>query len=240
MLIEKVTDYKLKAVNGKLQNYKYDTHIIWCDNCKCELDNQKNFRRYQCAKAQKPKESKLDIVCRKGQCKRTLQHVYHRDTHEKSCSGNTMYVCGTCKQKFQKQITLNNHMTRCQREEPKVFPKCIFCDKSFLKESQLKQHCDVCTAPRPCKLCNEIFQGMKELEKHFMQCRKKYQCQICQKCFKSNVNLEQHLTTAHKIQEKFKCSSCSNIYGTQKDLLDHINYKHPNLFNEPQKVKQST
>ena len=28
MLIEKVTNYKLKAVNGKLQNLKHDSHII--------------------------------------------------------------------------------------------------------------------------------------------------------------------------------------------------------------------
>ena len=185
MLIEKVTNYKLKAVNRKLQNLKHDSHIIWCDNCKCELDNKTNFKRHQCAKSQKPQESTIDIICRIGQCKRTFQNTYNRDTHEKSCAGQSSY----------------NHMARCQKEQPTVFPKCLFCDKSFLKEAQLWQHCDVCVAPRPCKHCNEVFQGMKELKRHFMECRKKYQCQICQKYFKSNLNLEQHLTTAHKTVE---------------------------------------
>ena len=41
----------------------------------------------------------------------------------------------------------------------------------------------------------------------------------------------------HKTVEKFKCSSCTNIYSSQKDLLDHINYSHPSLFNAPQKVR---
>ena len=141
-------------------------------------------------RAEKPQESNIGHCMQKGTVQKSFPTYISQRVLMKS------HVLDS-------QCTFVAHAIKSSRNSPHLtitcpdvkkrnlqfFPKCLFCDKSFLKEAQLWQHCDVCMAPRPCKLCNETFQGMKELERHFLECRKKYQCKICQRCFKIKCKL---------------------------------------------------
>ncbi|KRT84747.1 zinc finger protein, partial [Oryctes borbonicus] len=107
---------------------------------------------------------------------------------------------------------------------------CVYCSKEFKKPSDLIRHIRIHTREKPykCKTCNQCFALKSTLLAHLNthEGKRDFQCLICCKFFTSSktlsVHIKKHSKNGSVTSLKYKCSTCSKLFGTLAKVRSHM------------------
>ncbi|XP_063771010.1 zinc finger protein 12-like isoform X1 [Pseudophryne corroboree] len=102
--------------------------------------------------------------------------------------------------------------------------KCPYCEKSFLRSTQLREHQRTHTGERPyqCLRCPKSFSRSTQLKDHQRTHtgERPFQCTECGKTFTHSSNLIHHRRT-HTGEKPHKCNMCPKSFSQNSDLNRH-------------------
>ncbi|XP_040282893.1 zinc finger protein 135-like isoform X1 [Bufo bufo] len=102
--------------------------------------------------------------------------------------------------------------------------KCTYCEKSFLRGTQLREHERTHTGERPyqCLKCPKSFSRSTQLKDHQRTHtgERPFQCTECGKTFTHSSNLIHHRRT-HTGEKPHKCNMCPKSFSQNSDLNRH-------------------
>ena len=148
-----------------------------------------------------------------------------------------LYNCTwrNCGKKLESEGLLKAHM-----QEHKSIYCCNFCDESFLREKDMKEHIKTKHESMDwiCVLCEEDFVTESNLKNHMESYHdgNEWNCDGC--CFQSNSSAEliNHLKlTGHQPSKSIQhakskitnCYTCKEEFTSYWNLMNHRNQKHP-------------
>ena len=159
--------------------------------------------------------------------------------------------CSRCLLTFDslKQLVHHKNAEHMIKEDPKKETKidlrCSKCDKTYLDKRALKEH--IITKhtklfPVHCDFCGKGY-TKKNLRSHKKVCPPKVKtpeldvkrnekgeriwvCEKCAKIFKKSSQLQRHEKKHLKVKD-FQCSDCDVAYADKRNLIMHVNLKHP-------------
>lgn len=62
-----------------------------------------------------------------------------------------------------------------------------------------------------------------------LPCSIRYTCEVCFLSFDSKNNRSEHFKI-HKGEKMFKCEFCKKAYQKERQLKDHVNHKHTQMY----------
>ncbi|KAG8547080.1 hypothetical protein GDO81_029152 [Engystomops pustulosus] len=102
--------------------------------------------------------------------------------------------------------------------------KCTYCEKSFPRNTQLREHERTHTGERPyqCLKCPKSFSRSTQLKDHQRTHtgERPFHCTECGKTFSHSSNLIHHRRT-HTGEKPHKCSMCPKSFSQNSDLNRH-------------------
>ncbi|XP_053667857.1 zinc finger protein 235-like [Anopheles marshallii] len=170
---------------------------------------------------------RCDVCQKELPSRRSLQ--YHRKHHEYPDS----FRCNVCLRTLSSTYELKLHMRTHTGEKPN---KCVFCDVSFNRKSNLTEHVRRChNEERPfiCEICGKRFSSHVGLKKHaILHCSgqrklpivtrlsKEFHCKECDKRFGTSIQYHSHRRQHVK---RYQCSYCGIRISQLRDFEDHEN-----------------
>ena len=131
---------------------------------------------------------------------------------EQYASGIGQEIIANTNKQTKKQHTRKQHI-------------CYFCEKDFLKASNLAVHMNTHTGDKPheCEICQKKFSQISNLRKHMLihSGEKPYKCQTCSKEFRSKDHLRRH-EMIHTDEKPFACEICDKQCRDSTSLRSHM------------------
>lgn len=175
-----------------------DNNPLQCNVCKKEFNKMQHLKDHHLA-------IHTDHTFNCNSCDRTFSFKSALARHRKVVHENKKnFVCSQCGKKFGTNFDLQQHFTGHHSEVSKLERTCKFCNKTFMKERNLRMHI-------------EAIHG-----------EKKFICEICSKIFSYKSAMDRHLKVVHYKHKSHKCSVCAKIFGNRYDLTNHFDFYHSN------------
>ena len=74
------------------------------------------------------------------------------------------------------------------------------------------------------------FPSKFNMQRHFETCHMQLNCKVCDYRCLTKEALSDHMVRCHESQKQYPCSTCNDVFYSQKALLTHTSEKHKNLF----------
>ena len=240
---------RLASFKSHLIIHEEEDNII-CTECGDEFATEKLLLNHQLLKHRglDPKLKNLQKHKENNFLNSNISDVEENDTKA--------YNCKTCVKSFSTFKELREHQIKHKklksslellRKRSKVAIRegnltCKFCNKKFVKPSQVIRHERIHTGVRPykCLECGKAFTQKQSLESHSLKHtgQKPYACSFCSMKFSQRGNLRAHIVRLHNIEDedKFRCSHCTCSFRKLGSLNAHTSRYHPEVENDSQQL----
>ncbi|XP_055842587.1 zinc finger protein 91-like [Episyrphus balteatus] len=150
------------------------------------------------------------------------------DTQINSMEISTISTHEKTKEKKQK-VTSKKDKIKISKEKKPINPErrfqCEICEKSFKRNSHLKQHllCHTKVKPYECTICHKKFGRTDNLRVHMSSHGKKqFECDSCERSFGQAYLLKRHKEQTHSEEKPYLCSECGQRFVRNGDLAVHM------------------
>ncbi len=234
------------AVHKKLRPYT-------CPTCKKSF-SQKSYLNYHVKFLHNnPRMCYSCSVCKKRFLAKSALNQHMKFDHTEVVQNVTVKRCSLCPKQYLKQENLDKHVAADH-----AFV-CTICKKSFASEGTLKAHRKY---HNRCNVCRKLFNKKEYLLRHMMFAHKTshpFMCVICYRAYRLKDEVEKHLEEMHhqskemlnqetstpsgsklksvhsprfKVEGKYQCSICKELFDKKGQLK-----KHQNICHKDEKVK---
>jgi KRAB domain-containing zinc finger protein len=150
----------------------------------------------------------------------------------KEVSDDKRYSCNHCDNTYMYAGMLAVHIakkhavgTSTNSNKPKIAFECDVCQKTFKRNSHLKDHMKTHQKKDIyCDNCEQVFDSAAKLSKHITFNHKPVQCHICSKQIESMVKLREHKRNRHsknKASTKIVCEICGADFQWRSSYHEH-------------------
>lgn len=185
----------------------------------------------------------VSAVALKSHIKKSHNIEESNETNEEETK--QLFTCDICSQEFHKRHLLNRHIRQKHSEKERKY-QCVFCEKLFFNNSNLKKHEESHNQKNlPCQFCGKLFSCTNNLRSHlYYHSEPKFKCNFdgCGKTFFMKKLLTAHLNVSlslvnfkrcnnlifyssyqtHVGQKDFQCGFCDKKYFFHNHLKRHI------------------
>lgn len=163
-------------------------------------------------------------------------HEKVSDANKKKCKNKDrkyekLFTCPNCNEVFRKKIRFKQHIakSKCGKRTTVKTYSCEFCEKQFVKWSELVVHRRV-THPPTCETCGLQFKTRSYYRAHMQNHKKieaneKFSCTYegCNRTYFQKRNLTAHILSRHQ-GKKFPCTieGCGKMLLSKRSLTKHI------------------
>ena len=245
-LCEKSFSTKGLKKHAKLQ------HSCKCDHCNLMFVNL-SYLKYHLKKSH---DVIPEIECER--CHKKFGGKFQIPLrHQKFCQKDksTRHKCEFCMESFQLSRNLKKHQRQMHREE--VIHKCDFCgqsiidkwnytkhigkkhdqkcekcDKSFIKNFELRDHVTIfheISSPEnyKCDFCDKTFSIKKiDVFNRHISVKHMHKCHHCNKSFIFSTLLDLHMEKSHEMTVETQCQICHQKFKSHYNLNGHIKRVH--------------
>ena len=210
-------------------------HQFKCDMC------QTSFGKFEDLTQHKFNLHSVPVVC--TFCQSKFTQLEELTKHAERCPQFNCNLCPTLSFKSSEDLTQHNKASH------RMPFKCTYCDTSFAKYADVKQHistthgfkCNSCPAQfedlsllsqhkkqyHPaiftCNYCVNHFSSLNDLNNH-VKSHHIWKCDLCSAGFKKKVLLTRHKEQFHP--ERFQCKHCTLTFVRLEGLNQHVKGDH--------------
>ena len=171
-------------------------------------------------------------------CGETLTSLEKYELHIKEIhDGEVSYhLCKVCDEQFTLYSDFESHVNTVHgKTRPKIkqdMNQCPECARIFLTKARLNSHLTYVhhdgKKDTQCDLCGSSYTSKRSLSRHKSYAHKEGKevlCYICSNVFGTDLRLKQHIQSEHGSKEVL-CHICSKIFGSDLILKKHIQLVH--------------
>ena len=226
-------------------------HSYKCEHCNLIFVFEKNLKYH----LKKSHDVIPEIECQR--CHKKFGGFQIPLRHQKFCQKDksTRHKCEFCMESFQLSRNLKKHQRQMHREE--VIQKCDFCgqsiidkwnytkhigkkhdqkcekcDKSFIKNFELRDHVTIFHEISPpenyrCDFCDKTFSIKKiDVFNRHINVKHMHKCDHCDKSFIFSTLLDLHMEKSHEMTVETQCKICHQKFKSHYNLNGHIKRVH--------------